>query len=96
MDHHFRAGASGIAEGYDDKYYFGRRANGIYIPRFQNIPEDTKKRDYIRGFGYQGGAGREDWKRNVAELSIGVELKDALTEPGPWNIGIGAFAKSRT
>ena len=47
-------GASGIAEGYDDKYYFGRRPNGIYIPRFQNVPGDTKKRDYLRGFGYQG------------------------------------------
>ncbi len=94
MDHHFRTGASGMAEGYDDKYYFGRRANGIYIPRFQNIPEDTKKRDYIRGFGYQGGANRDDWKRNVAELSIGEELKDALTEPGPWIIGIGAFGET--
>ncbi len=32
MDHHFRTGASGTMEGYDDKYFYGRRANGIYIP----------------------------------------------------------------
>src|SRR5690606_9294834 len=31
MDHHFRTGASGSVEGYDDKYYFGRRPGGIYI-----------------------------------------------------------------
>lgn len=94
MDHHFRCGASGIAEGYDDKYHFGRRANGIYIPRFQNIPEDPKKRDYIRGYGYQGGASRENWKREVAELNIGADLKNELTEPGPWTIGITAFGET--
>jgi len=93
MDHHFRCGASGIAEGYDDKYYFGRRPNGIYIPRFQNVPEDTKKRDFIRGFGYQGSASRTNWERNVAEINIGADLKNALTEPGPWTMGITAFGE---
>ena len=91
MDHHFRAGASGIAEGYDDKYYFGRRANGVYVPRFRNVAGD--KRDYIRGFGYQGGASRQGWSRNVAELTIGGDFKDALTEPGAWSIGITGFGE---
>jgi hypothetical protein len=27
MDHHFRCGASGSAEGFEDKYTYGRRAN---------------------------------------------------------------------
>ncbi len=91
MDHHFRCGAGGTVEGYDDKYYFGRRANGIYIPRFRNIGND--KRDYLRGFGYQGGASRQGWRRDVAELNIGADLKEALTEPGPWTIGVGAFGE---
>lgn len=93
MDHHFRCGAGGIAEGFDDKYYFGRRPNGIYIPRFQNVPEDTKKRDFIRGFGYQGSASRDNWKRNIAEMNIGVDLKNELVEPGPWTMGITAFGE---
>lgn len=93
IDHHFRAGASGTAEGFEDKYYFGRRANGIYIPRFQNIPGD-KKRNYLRGFGYQGGASREGWGREVAELSIGGEFKDALCEPGQWRMGITGFGET--
>lgn len=92
MDHHFRLGASGRAEGYDDKYYFGRRANGIYIPRFRNIGND--KRDYIRGFGYQGGASRQGWRRDIAEMSIGGDFKDALSEPGDWTIGITAFGET--
>jgi choline dehydrogenase-like flavoprotein len=91
MDHHFRAGASGTAEGYDDKYYFGRRANGVYVPRFRNVAGD--KRDYLRGFGYQGGASRQGWSRDVAELTIGGDFKDALTEPGNWTIGITGFGE---
>jgi choline dehydrogenase-like flavoprotein len=94
MDHHFRCGAAGVAEGYDDKYYFGRRPNGIYIPRFTNLPTDNKKRDFLRGFGYQGGASRDGWKRNVAELQIGADLKDALSEPGEWTMGITAFGET--
>ena len=91
MDHHFRAGASGDAEGYDDKYYYGRRPNGPYIPRYQNIGND--KRNYLRGFGYQGGASRDGWGREVAELGIGGAFKDALSEPGPWGVGFTAFAE---
>lgn len=91
MDHHLRAGASGVVEGYDDKYYFGRRANGVYIPRFRNINGD--KRDYLRGFGYQGAASRQGWSRNVAELGIGADLKEALSEPGQWTMGIGGFGE---
>jgi choline dehydrogenase-like flavoprotein len=91
MDHHFRVGAEGMAEGYDDKYYFGRRPTGFYIPRFRNVGSD--KRDYTRGFGYQGAASRQGWNRQIAELSIGAELKDALTEPGPWSLGMTAFGE---
>ncbi len=92
MDHHFRAGAEGIVEGYEDRYYFGRRANGIYIPRFRNFNGD--KRDYLRGFGYQGGASRERWSRDIAELNIGGEYKDALGEPGQWTMGLTGFGET--
>lgn len=92
MDHHFRLGASGQAEGFNDKYYYGRRPNGIYIPRFRNLGDE--KRDYLRGFGYQGSASREGWGRNVAEMSIGGDFKDALCEPGGWTMGITAFGET--
>lgn len=91
MDHHFRTGANGVVDGFDDKYYFGRRPNGVYIPRYRNLFGD--KRDYVRGFGYQGGASRQGWSRNVAELSIGVDLKEMLSEPGNWSIGITGFGE---
>ena len=92
MDHHLGVGAGGLVEGYEDKYYFGRRANGIYIPRYRNL--NGEKRDYVRGFGYQGGAGREEWGRAIPEMAIGGAYKDALAEPGAWNIGIGGFGET--
>jgi choline dehydrogenase-like flavoprotein len=91
MDHHYNIGASGVMPGYEDKYVYGRRANGIYIVRFANLFGD--KRDYLRGFGYQGGASRENWQRDVAEMSIGAPLKEELTEPGQWKIGITGFGE---
>jgi choline dehydrogenase-like flavoprotein len=91
MDHHYNCGASGSVEGYEDKYYYGRRANGFYIVRFANLFGD--KRNYLRGFGYQGGASRQGWSRDVAELQIGGEFKDALTEPGNWSIGMTGFGE---
>ncbi len=91
MDHHLGVGASGTMEGYEDKYYYGRRANGIYIPQYRNILGD--KRDYLRGFGYQGGASREKWSRTIPELSLGGDYKDALAEPGEWTMGIGGFGE---
>ncbi|GAB4426114.1 MAG: GMC family oxidoreductase [Bacteroidia bacterium] len=91
MDHHLGVGVSGLIEGYEDKYYYGRRANGIYIPRFRNL--GGEKRDYLRGFGYQGSASRQDWRRDIAEYSIGLDLKQALMVPGPWRFGMGAFGE---
>jgi choline dehydrogenase-like flavoprotein len=91
MDHHLGVGANADAEGFEDKYYSGRRANGVYIPRFRNI--GTDKRDYLRGFGYQGGASRQGWSRLIAEMSIGEQLKEAATTPGKWTIGLGGFGE---
>lgn len=92
MDHHFAIGATGDADGYEDRYYYGRRANGIYIPRFRNL--NGEKRDYIRGFGYQGKAGRDTWSRDIPEMSIGGDFKDALSEPGQWAMRIAAFGET--
>ncbi len=91
MDHHLGVRVSGSVEGYEDKYYYGRRPNGIYIPRFRNVNGD--KRDYLRGFGYQGSGSRGGWSRDVAELEIGLNLKETLTEPGGWTMGMMGFGE---
>lgn len=91
MDHHFRCGASGRLEGFEDQYYYGNRPTGFYIPRYRNLFGD--KRDYVRGFGYQGSASRQGWSRAVAELGVGGAFKDKLAEPGEWRIGATAFGE---
>jgi choline dehydrogenase-like flavoprotein len=91
MDHHYNIGASGEIEGFEDQYYYGRRPTGFYIPRFANLYND--KRNYLRGFGYQGSASRMGWAREVAEMNIGGDFKDALSEPGHWRIGATGFGE---
>ena len=90
MDHHLKNGAQGIVEGFEDKYLYGRRPTGIYIPRFRNIYDD--KRDYLRGFGYQGGANRGSGM-DIAEFTLGAELKESLSEPGHWKMNIMGFGE---
>jgi choline dehydrogenase-like flavoprotein len=62
------------------------------VPRFANIPGD-RPRDYLRGFGYQGSASRQNWSREIAELNIGGDFKEALSAPGTWGIGTTGFGE---
>ena len=89
MDHHFRCGAGGTVEEYEEYIEYGSRPTGIYIPRFRNVYND--KRNYLRGFGYQGGAGRGRGVE-VAEL-LGKEFKEAKFQPNKWYIGITGFGE---
>jgi len=94
MDHHFKVGAAGISDDFNDKFYRGARANGIYIPRFRNLDAKTKQKDYLRGYGYQGSASRTDWARPIKELShFGSKFKADLIAPGPWRFGFGAWGE---
>lgn len=93
MDHHLRVGAQGKFDGFDDKYYKGRKPNGIYIPRFRNLGGDSNRKEYKRGFGYQGGASRGNWDDSIAELGYGKDMKDAILKPGGWTFGMGGFGE---
>ncbi len=89
MDHHLGVGASGAWEGFEDMYFYGKRPNGVYIPRFANWGSD--KRDFLRGFGYQGGGGRGN--KGAGDL-IGAELKARYTQLGGWSFGIQGFGET--
>lgn len=93
INHHVGAGASGTFDGFEDKYYYGRRPNGPYLPRFRNISPATAVPDYLRGFAYQCNAQREGYQRNNAAFTIGHELKGSLTEPGKWTMSYGGFGE---
>ena len=94
MDHTYRVGAMGIFEGHEDKYYKGRRPNGIYIPRYWNIDASTQSDKFVRGFGFQGGAYRKSWGRGANAEDFGADFKDSLiNDPGPWEFFITGFAE---
>jgi choline dehydrogenase-like flavoprotein len=91
MDHHKHAGATAEVEGFDDQYYFGRRANGLYIPRFRNITD--KRQDYIRGFGLMGSAFRTGWYYNMTSDEIGASLKEKVQQPGRWGMSFMGYGE---
>ncbi len=93
MDHTYKVGAMGSIDGYEDKYYSGRRPNGIYIPRYWNIDARSKTDKFLRGFGYQGGAGRSAWRSGINSDDFGADFKEELFKPGPWGMFITAFAE---
>ncbi len=92
MDHHFQVGAIGEMPGYEDFYYVGNRPNGIYIPRFRNVSPQTKRSDFLRGYGFQGGASRPSWGRPLR--GFGADFKHALRQPGPWEMNLMAFGET--
>lgn len=93
MDHHFRVGASGKLDKFNDKYYSGRKPAGVYIPRFRNLGDKTKTNNFIRGYGLQGGASRGNWEDVIAEMSYGKKLKEEILKPGGWTFGLNAFGE---
>ena len=93
MDHHLGVGAYGTFEGLEDKYYTGRRPNGIYIPRFRNLGGATDRKDFIRGYGYQGGASRSSTGVQSAEMAFGASFKEEILKPGQWTMSLGGFGE---
>ncbi len=84
-------GARGTVPGFEDRWIFGRRPNGIYVPRFRNLTRAHP--DFVRGYGYQGGASRATWARGNALSGFGAQLKTTLRTPGPWTITFYGFGE---
>ena len=91
MDHIKWGGASGEIDGFDDRRVIGERPNGIYVPRFRNV--SSKHPDFIRGYAFQGGAGRGGWESAARAPGFGLAVKQRLTQPGSWNMSFGGFGE---
>jgi choline dehydrogenase-like flavoprotein len=88
MDHHKGLSVTAEVEGFENKYYFGSRPLPLFIPRFRNIKE--KAAGFIRGYHVGGSASRVSPK---TDGMMGAELKDALCEPGPWQMNMNAYGE---
>ena len=91
MDHIKWGGASGAFDGWTDRHTIGQRPNGIYVPRFRNVT--ARHPDFIRGYGFQGRAGRAGWESKARAPGIGLAFKESLTRPGPWTMSFGGFGE---
>ena len=91
MDHVMGGGAGGIIPGMEDRTVHGRRPNGVYVPRFRNVT--TAHSDFLRGYGFQGGASQAGWRRVDSLPGFGRALKEALGTPGPWRFGFYGFGE---
>jgi choline dehydrogenase-like flavoprotein len=79
MDHVYQIGASGVLPGAGRKPEIGQRPNACYIPRFRNFKDDRQK-DFIRGYGYQGGENFTSFEHAYAMKGFGKNFKDSVRE----------------
>ena len=91
MDHHFKAGARAQIDGYEDYYYYGNRPTNGYLARFRNL--GNEKMDYVRGFGYQGGAKRGGWVNSGEAALTGENLLQKASTPGGWTMNLLGFGE---
>ncbi len=91
MDHHYFVGAIGGYDGLEDQYYRGRRPNGVYVPRYRNL--NGQREPYLRGYAYQGGAGRGGWSDGVNDPGFGGEFKEKMFKPGGWGMMLNGFGE---
>ena len=81
IDHIYEIGATGTFHGQFEEYVeYGRRPNGLYIPRYRNLPGEESAQDYVRGYGYQGDTDRSPPQDSGG---FGAGLKQRLRVPGP-------------
>jgi choline dehydrogenase-like flavoprotein len=92
MDHHHNVGATGTHPGFKDRYYYGRRPTGIYIPRYRNLERNDT--DFLRGYGFQGNASRGDWQSIGQQPGFGKDFKENIRTPGDWRFFLVGFGET--
>ena len=94
MDHHFQISGQGTVPGLEDRYHYGNRPNGFYIPRFRNLDGNSRMDAFVRGYGIQGSVHRQGWSRGNSMEGFGAGLKASLRDPGPWRLSLNVFGET--
>ena len=80
---------TGIVPNVDNKYYFGRKPNCNYIPRYGNMTEIDSR--FKRGFAFLVYISRDGWRRNMP--GIGEDFKAKNRKPGDWRLTLDCFGE---
>jgi choline dehydrogenase-like flavoprotein len=65
------------------------RPNGIYVIRFRNTRHGPRQKNFLRGYGYEGGA---ETTFNLKAAGFGEAYKDAVRDP-VTTVEMGAFGE---
>jgi choline dehydrogenase-like flavoprotein len=82
--HNYRGSMGASFEGFDDKYYSGRRPTTAFMPSFRNVFK--QETDFLRGYIVAFSAARGGWHRGAGQSGFGEDFKESLTTPGPWHV----------
>ena len=94
MDHHSVSGAyGGFPDLEPDKPREGgpNRPNGIYVIRFRNTKSGPQQKDFIRGYGFQGGGGS---RFNFDAPGYGAAYKNAVLTQPQSSVYLGGFGET--
>jgi len=91
MDHIMGGGANGEFPELAGKPSMNgpNRPAGLYVARFRNLPGGPRSKNFLRGFGYEGGG---DTGYNWGAPGFGKSYKEALLQ-GQCYVGIGGFGE---
>lgn len=80
--HNYRGTVTATLDGPDDIYHYGRRPTSPMMPNFRNVRK--QEMDFLRGYMVHYNVHRSRaWS---SDEEIGAGLKNALTQPGDWNV----------
>lgn len=82
--HNYRGSMLATYEGFEDRYYYGRRPTTAFMPSFRNVFK--QETDFLRGYMVAFSAARTGWQRGNISTDFGTELKQELTHPGHWQV----------
>jgi choline dehydrogenase-like flavoprotein len=82
--HNYRGSLTATFDGHLDSYYYGRRPTAVMMPNFRNVHK--QETDFRRGYMVFYTATRAGWGHQVAGDQIGAAYKDAISEPGGWQV----------
>jgi len=82
--HNYRGSLGGSIDGFEDKYYFGRKPAESMMPNFRNFKKQDM--DFVGGYMAFMGCYRTRGTEEAEQNLIGAPLKSAMSEAGPWGM----------
>jgi choline dehydrogenase-like flavoprotein len=82
--HNYRGSLGGTIEGHEDVYYYGRKPAESMMANFRNFGKQDM--DFVGGYMAFMGCYRSRGDEAAAADLIGAELKNNLSEAGPWGM----------